>query len=187
MPEYHIISDCDGIFTSANIHCSTEGKRGKMFSVNDSLMIDFMQRQYCHIVDMVVLTGDTGSGLEITKGRMDYMSLNIVNCKNRNKYSYIKENFDMSKVLYFGDDIFDFAIFKECFYSATVCNAPEIVKQYATYVSPYEGGKNGLTDILFNALGHLGLDVEYDMLNYIKAQPGNTIKHSALDLHSIVG
>jgi 3-deoxy-D-manno-octulosonate 8-phosphate phosphatase (KDO 8-P phosphatase) len=166
----HIISDCDGIFTSANIQCDSQGKRGKLFSVNDSLTIDFIQKNYSDLLDITVLTGDTGQGLEVTKNRLDYMNLKFIQCKNVFKYAYIKQNYDISKIIYIGDDIYDFAIFKECRYSATVSNAPLLVTKYASYVSPFEGGKNAITDILFKILSGLGIDYETDLLNEIKTK-----------------
>lgn len=168
--KFHIISDCDGIFTSANISCEVDGKRGKLFSVNDSLTVDFIQEKYADKLDFLVLTGDSGMGLEVTKNRLEYMGVNFAQCKNAYKYAYIKANYpDLSKVAYIGDDIYDFAIFQEVAYSATVCNAPEIIKKHAYYVSPYEGGKNALTDILFNILSQpgLGINFEQDLLNHI--------------------
>jgi 3-deoxy-D-manno-octulosonate 8-phosphate phosphatase KdsC-like HAD superfamily phosphatase len=161
------VTDCDGIFTSANIQCDAEGKRGKLFSVNDSLTVDFILEKYGDKIDIVVLTGDSGQGLEVTKKRLDYMGLKFVHCKNVFKYAYIKKNYpDPTNVCYIGDDIYDFLIMKEI-PGATVCNAPAIVKKYAGYVSPYEGGKNGLTDILFAILTDLGIDYEADLTTYI--------------------
>lgn len=166
----HIISDCDGIFTSANIYCDSEGKRGKLFSVNDSLMIEFIQLHYSDLIDITVLTGDSGTGLATSAMRLNYMNIPFVQCKNANKYAHIKANYDISKVFYIGDDIYDFAIFKECRFGATVRNAPRFVLKHAAYVSPYEGGKNAMTDILCRILYELGIDYETDMLNYIKGK-----------------
>lgn len=167
-----IITDCDGIMTSANLTYTTEGKRQKHFSVNDSLTMKFVQDVYGDRFDFLVLTGDKGVGLEITANRLEYMKLPYVRCKNVRKYAYIKDNYDISKVVYIGDDIYDFAIFKECQYGATVSNAPFLVKKYAKYVSPYEGGKNGFTDIIFQILNYFVGDfqVEADMMDYILKQ-----------------
>jgi len=165
--KFHIVTDCDGIFTSANIFCTEDGKRGKLFSVNDSLTVDFILEKYSDIIDIVVLTGDSGQGLEVTKRRLDYMGLQFVSCKNAIKYAYIKKNYaDLSKVFYIGDDIYDFMIMKEVV-GLTVCNAPTIIQKYADYVSPFEGGKNALTDILFHILSLIGVDYETDLANYI--------------------
>jgi 3-deoxy-D-manno-octulosonate 8-phosphate phosphatase (KDO 8-P phosphatase) len=164
---YHIISDCDGILTSANIQCGVDGKRSKLFSVNDSLTVPFMLNTYGDKLDFVVLTGDGGTGLEVTRNRLEYMKVPFVQCKNAHKYAYIKANYNMDQVIYIGDDIYDFAIFQECAYSATVCNAPAIIKKYAKYVSPYEGGKNALTDILFHIMDKLRLDYETALTNII--------------------
>lgn len=166
--KFHIVSDCDGIFTSANIQCDAEGKRGKLFSVNDSLTVDFIQRKYGDIIDIVVLTGDSGQGLAVTAKRLDYMGLKYVHCKNDAKYAYIKANYkDLNKVFYIGDDIYDFAIMNEV-YGCTVANAPKIVKRSANYISEYEGGKNALTDILFHILDFLDIDYVTDLRNHIK-------------------
>jgi 3-deoxy-D-manno-octulosonate 8-phosphate phosphatase KdsC-like HAD superfamily phosphatase len=174
--KYHIVTDCDGIFTSANIFCTEDGKRGKLFSVNDSLTVEFIQQKYGHIIDMVVLTGDSGQGLEVTKRRLDYMELDFVNVKNDTKYGYIKATYpDLNKVFYIGDDIYDFLIMSEV-YGCTVNNAPQIVKNRANYVSPYEGGKNALTDILFHILNFLCIDYEQDLKNHILEKQKQYVK-----------
>jgi len=165
--KFHIVTDCDGIFTSANIFCTEDGKRGKLFSVNDSLTVDFILEKYSDVLDIVVLTGDSGQGLEVTKRRLDYMGLQFVGCKNVTKYAYIKKHYqDLSKVFYIGDDIYDFLIMKEVV-GLTVCNAPAVVQKHADYISPFEGGKNALTDILFHILTLIGIDYEADLATYI--------------------
>jgi 3-deoxy-D-manno-octulosonate 8-phosphate phosphatase (KDO 8-P phosphatase) len=167
--KFHIISDCDGIMTSANITYTVEGKRQKHFSVNDSLIVNFVQDVYGDTFDITVLTGDSGPGLEVTKQRLEYLNVPFVKCKNVKKYAYIKDNYRISNVIYIGDDIYDFAIFRECAFGCTVSNAPQIVKKHAHYVSDYEGGKNGFTDIIFAILyKYCGqAKVEEALMNYI--------------------
>jgi 3-deoxy-D-manno-octulosonate 8-phosphate phosphatase (KDO 8-P phosphatase) len=176
----HIISDCDGIMTSANITYTDKGKRQKHFSVNDSLAVEFLQEHLGQWFDIVVLTGDKGPGLEVTKQRLEQINLSFVSCKNVNKYGYIKANYDISKVVYIGDDIFDYAIFKECAFGATVCNAPTIVTKYADYVSPFEGGKNAFTDILFAILEQYGIDVEAELDAYMLKAFHKTTLHKPI-------
>jgi 3-deoxy-D-manno-octulosonate 8-phosphate phosphatase (KDO 8-P phosphatase) len=163
--KFHIISDCDGIMTSANITYTVE----KHFSVNDSLIVNFVQDVYGDTFDITVLTGDSGPGLEVTKQRLEYLNVPFVKCKNVKKYAYIKDNYRISNVIYIGDDIYDFAIFRECAFGCTVSNAPQIVKKHAHYVSDYEGGKNGFTDIIFAILyKYCGqAKVEEALMNYI--------------------
>jgi len=165
-----IITDVDGIMTSANITYTAEGKRQKHFSVNDSLAMDFYRDCLRDRFDIIALTGDQGPGLEVTKQRLAQLSLGFISCKNINKYGYIRDNYDMSKVVYIGDDIYDFAIFQECALGCTVSNAPAIVLKHADYVSLYEGGKNAFTDILFAIFSHFGVDVEQELSEYIKQQ-----------------
>jgi 3-deoxy-D-manno-octulosonate 8-phosphate phosphatase (KDO 8-P phosphatase) len=165
----HIITDVDGIFTSANLTFTANVGKSKHFSVNDSLVTTFLRERFGDLVKIQALTGDKDSGLLITENRLDYMQIPIVQCKNVFKYHWIKEHFDISKIVFIGDDIYDIAIFKECKYGCTVSNAPTIVQKNASYVSPFEGGKNGFTDIIFKILEtQLGVDVEQELLNYVR-------------------
>lgn len=164
----HIITDVDGIFTSANLTFSEAGK-SKHFSVNDSLTARFLQDCYGDLVTIEALTGDVNEGLALSKARLDYMNIPFTHCKNVYKYHWIKEHYDISKIIYIGDDIFDLAIFRECKFSATVANAPKMLKTSASYVSPYEGGKNAFTDIIFHILeSQLHVAPNYDLIKYVK-------------------
>lgn len=167
--EINIISDCDGIMTSANLTYTTEGKRTKHFSVNDSLAVDFLREHFQGKFKLLVLTGDKGPGLEVTKSRLDQIGVPFESCKNIYKYGWLKDNCDPENTVYIGDDIYDFKIFKE-FYGCTVNNAPTIVQQHAQYVSPFEGGKSAFTDILFHIIGHFGYDVEAELEKYIETK-----------------
>lgn len=168
MNKYNIIMDCDGILTSTNLSYDIHGKTHKHFSVNDSLMVKFVQDHYSDKINMQVLTGDISPGLDITSTRLKQLNLEYVHCQNADKYSYIMDNFDPAKVIYVGDDIFDFVIFKNVHYSCTVNNAPAIIKSHASYVSPYIGGANAVTDILYHVLtGVLAIDPLKDMEKYV--------------------
>ncbi len=161
-----IITDVDGIFTSANISFNMFNK-SKHFSVNDSLTATFLQERFPN-VEIFALTGDSGEGLELTLDRFRYMDIEVKQCKNVFKYHWIKERYNIANVIYIGDDIFDVAIFKECKYSATVCNAPTELKYLANYVSTHEGGKSGFTDIIFNILAeHLGVNIQEELQQYV--------------------
>ncbi len=174
-----IITDVDGIFTSANISFNAFNKT-KHFSVNDSLTATFLQEKFPNVT-LLALTGDSGDGLELTLDRFRYMDIQVNQCKNVFKYHWIKERYNINDVIYIGDDIFDVAIFKECKYSATVCNAPTVLTNLVDYVSYFEGGKSGFTDIIFNILSvHLGIDVEKELQQYVqeKEQQYNESKFS---------
>jgi 3-deoxy-D-manno-octulosonate 8-phosphate phosphatase KdsC-like HAD superfamily phosphatase len=179
--EINIISDCDGIMTSANLTYSTEGKRTKHFSVNDSLAVDFLKEHFKGQFRLLVLTGDKGPGLEVTKSRLDQIGVPFVSCKNVYKYKWITENCFPDNTVYIGDDIYDFKIFKE-YYGCTVNNAPEIVQRHAKYISPYEGGKSAFTDILFHIIELNGYDVEAELEKYIefKTQQANLTPHDSI-------
>lgn len=168
---YKLVTDVDGILTSANISYTKDGKRQKHFSVNDSLVFDLLRGPRLEpFFEIVILSGDKGPGLDVTMARLEQLDLteNFVSCKNAKKYQWIRDHYMMgAEVIYFGDDIFDFKILSECYWGGTVSNAPEIVKKHADYVSPYEGGKNGFTDLVFTMLEVLGFNVEEELEQYM--------------------
>ncbi len=167
-----IVSDCDGILTSANLTYDVDGKCQKHFSVNDSLDLKLLREVYGDLVGgVVVLTGDKEPGISITKTRLDEIGLLMLPCKNVDKYSYIRDRWGLENVVYFGDDIFDLPTLMECAWSGTVADAPLVVQRAAKYTSTYVGGANGFTDLVMRALeNYFEVDPITDIVNFVKGQ-----------------
>lgn len=153
-----IITDFDGIFTTSHFTYTVDGKTAKRFSPNDAHVLKSLVP---HVAGMQILTGETSNiGLEITKKRLnDVELLDRLNvCKGSLKYKWIKDRYDITKIAYFGDDIFDVRIFKECGYCACPMSALPILKAVSKYISPQKGGEDALADMLLHfAKTELGL------------------------------
>lgn len=161
MNNWVLISDLDGIFTTPNFTYTVDGKTSKSFSANDAHVAKLL---IPHLKEFKILTGEsTKEGLAISKKRMEDVELdqylNMV--KSNEKMKWIKERYDISKVAYFGDDIFDIAIFKECCFCACPSSALPILKNYVNYVSNQKGGEDAFADMaLYFYTNVLNLDIE---------------------------
>lgn len=152
--KYLIVLDVDGIFTSNVFSYTKEGKNAKFFGNNDNYMLNII-KALPEVEDIFCITGDsTSAGYQISEKRLvDDIDLQLIPCENSGKYDYLRnKNIDFSRLIYVGDDLPDIKIFKECFFSATTNNALPLVKKYASYVSKFNGGENGLSDILIHIM-----------------------------------
>ena len=139
-----IISDVDGILTSPKYSWNNEQKVTKEFFVNDSLMVKLIKNKLTnYIEDLIFMTGDVNDGFAITKSRLDnmYPGIDLRQVKNVEKGKVVDKYLaDGYIVHYFADDIYDYPIFKKHasnnkFYSYTTKHAPQLLKDYALYIS----------------------------------------------------
>jgi len=142
-----VISDFDGIFTTPYFTYTVDGKTSKSFSPNDAHVAKAL---IPHLEDFQILTGETSDkGIEVTKKRLNDTGLigrlNI--CPGSKKLSWIRERYDMSRVAYFGDDIFDLKIFGKCGFSACPISAMPVIKKAVQYASPQRGGEDAFADM----------------------------------------
>lgn len=158
-----IITDFDGIFTTPYFTYTVDGKTAKSFSPNDAHIAKAL---IPYVEDFQILTGETSDiGIEVTRKRLaDVGLLDRLNvCRGSKKLTWISERYDMSKVAYFGDDIFDLKIFGKVGYSACPTSALPVLKRSVSYVSPQRGGEDAFADMAMNfaniqlGLGPIGL------------------------------
>ncbi len=170
-----LIIDADGILTDGKFLYDTHGKKYKNFGVNDSLALQLFHEEMIvkrQLFDSIsVMTGDRGTGLDITVTRLNNMrvEMNVYNFFNDEKPTAIDRFFvydqggteeNPNMVYFIGDDIFD-AIYQdnENVMFLTTVNAPAIVKEAADIVSKYEGGSGGLADLVLRIMEMHGLDI----------------------------
>lgn len=173
-----LITDFDGVFSSPNFTYTKEGKVAKQFSPNDGIIFKIIldNLEYFGLEDVIIITGeDKDEGVNVTTKRCKdigiYEKINFVSGKN--KYSWIKERYDMGEVIYFGDDLYDINIFEECFYSCTPLHSPIIIKDECSYVSGYKGGEDSFTDMSIHIIKNV---LNKDIKKIINKEKYNEVK-----------
>ena len=162
MKKWILITDFDGIFTTPYFTYTVEGKTGKSFSPNDAHVAKFL---IPHLVDFQILTGESSDvGLEITKKRLEHVGLldRLNVCPGKDKINWIKEKYNIENVAYFGDDIFDVKIFKECGWSSCPNTALPVLKENCSYVSTQKGGEDAFAGM---ALKFAKYELDIDLTN----------------------
>ena len=160
MKDWVLVTDFDGIFTTPYFTYTVDGKTAKSFSPNDAHVAKFI---IPHLKDFQILTGESSDiGLEITKKRLEHVGLldRLNVCPGKDKVNWIKERYDITKVAYFGDDIFDLKIFRECGFSACPKSALSVLSKMADYMSRQNGGEDAFADMAITfASNKLGIDL----------------------------
>ncbi len=158
--DWVLISDCDGIFTTSCFTYSKDGKVQKSFSPNDGHVAKLL---IPHLSDFKIITGDRDQGYDISLRRMEDIELadKMLHVASKDKLNWIKDRYDISKVAYFGDDVFDLLIFKECGFSACPSSALPILQDSVNYISPQRGGEDAFADMaLYFSTHFLNINIE---------------------------
>jgi len=151
-----VVIDVDGVLTDGNIIVDEEGKEQKFFNVKDG-----------HLIHLAIDAGlkiawVSGRFSKVTDRRARATGIHLVLQNQRDKIQsleILKKKFKISEkeIAYLGDDLIDIPPILKCAFSAAPCDASQEIKERVDYVSPYNGGKGAVSDILKLILKGKGL------------------------------
>lgn len=143
------IIDCDGIISNNEFLYDTNGKSMKSYGCYDHEMISFCKK-YLNW-EFIFVSADA-NGFKITENRVKDLHCSIYNFNWQERSDLVKDyrNNQDYITLFIGDSISDINAMSNADISATVNNAPDLVKEYCDYISDKNGGYGGLADILYN-------------------------------------
>ena len=148
-PEVFIL-DVDGVMTTGQFLYSAQGKEMKVFGPDDndalSMLSDFLEVRF--------VTGDR-KGFEISKARIERdmeFKLDLVSTVNR--VDWIKQRYDLRRVIYMGDGIFDHYVMKHVTYSIAPANADQVAKDHADFVTQRGGGDRAAAEAALHVMKH---------------------------------
>ena len=136
------VLDVDGVMTNGQFFYTADGKVMKAFGPDDndglSMLRDLMQIRF--------ITGDR-KGFGISEKRISGdmgFELDLVSTVRR--VEWIAERYDLNRVVYMGDGIFDHLVMKEVGYSIAPSNADRLAKDHAKYVTERAGGDRAVAE-----------------------------------------
>ena len=148
------IFDFDGVLTNNLVYVDQEGKEMVCCSRSDGLAFDAINilKKPSYIISTEQNT--------IVTSRANKLKIPVLQGVN-NKVEELKklikrENFDLAKIFYVGNDINDFHSMQLCGYSACPMDSHEYIKQIATYTLTKKGGSGVVREIL-EEIFHLDL------------------------------
>jgi len=145
-PKIFII-DVDGVMTDGKFYYSEKGKIFKCFGPDDNDALKLLN----NYIAIQFVTGDK-KGFKITKKRITDMKLKVQLVSTIKRLEWIKENFNLSEVIYMGDGIFDHYTMREVGYSISPANADDNCKKYANFITKRNGGDRAVSEACLHIL-----------------------------------
>ena len=141
------IFDVDGVLTDGSVQVIDNGQSLRTFNIKDGYAMQLAVKRGYHLC---IISGGDG----IAMGRRFYnLGITDVFLGAGDKVSifnqYLKDkNITAAEVLYMGDDIPDLKVMKLVGLPTCPADAVEEIKAISTFISPYNGGKTAVRDII---------------------------------------
>lgn len=160
-----VFLDVDGVLTDGTVLVTESGEQLRQFSIKDGYAIQLAIKVGLKIV---VISG--GKSIGVLK-RLQGLGVEEVHLGVSNKLALLKEivlknSWAVADVAFMGDDIPDYSCMKYVGLALCPQDAAEEIKAISGYVSPKQGGKGCVRDVLEKMLRLKGL---WDMETGIKS------------------
>lgn len=145
------VFDVDGVLTDGTAMASATGELLRTFNIKDGYALQLALKKGYQIC---IISGSTG---QATQQRFQNLGLSNVYLGVSNKVeilqNYLKENNILpAHVLYMGDDMPDYEVMQLVGIATCPADAVEEVKQICHYISPKNGGKTAVRDVIEKVL-----------------------------------
>lgn len=146
-----LIFDIDGVLTNGDIIASDSGEYLRTFNIKDGYALQLAVKKGYHVC---IISGGRG---EAMLKRFEGLGINNVFLGVADKvavYQSLCEQYGLSaeQVLYMGDDIPDLKIMQLVGLATCPADAVPEIKAVSHYISPYNGGKTAVRDVIEKVL-----------------------------------
>lgn len=141
------VFDVDGVFTDGSVYLIPGGNMCRVMNVLDGYaVVKALKNNY----KIGVITGGND---EMVRHRLNYLGIQDYYPKSHDKASDLndfltKHSLKRHEILTMGDDLPDISIMMGCAIAACPENAVPEVKAIADYISPVQGGKGAVRDVI---------------------------------------
>lgn len=143
-----MILDVDGVMTTGQFFYTAEGKAMKVFGPDDHDGLSLLKPY----LDIQFITSDK-RGFDISKRRIvEDMSFPLHLVSSTKRVEWIREQFDLRKVIYMGDGIFDHYVMNAVLYGIAPANADTNAKNSADYITARSGGDRAVAEACLHIL-----------------------------------
>ena len=142
-----MVFDVDGVLTDSSLILMPNGELVRTMNMRDSIAMRLAIKngyQLCII---------TGGNSQAVKQRLNRLGISDIYLKTENKFEALKEfvalyDLQLSEVLYMGDDLVDYEAMTKVGVPVCPKDAVNEIKNISVYVSPVEGGKGCVRDVV---------------------------------------
>lgn len=141
------VFDVDGVFTDGSVYLLPGANMCRVMSVLDGYaVVKALKKDY--LIGVI-----TGGNDDEVRHRINYLGITDYYAKSPDKeldFEHFKTKYNLKndEILMMGDDLPDIQIMKISGISACPINAVPEVKAISDYISPIEGGKGAVRDVI---------------------------------------
>jgi 3-deoxy-D-manno-octulosonate 8-phosphate phosphatase (KDO 8-P phosphatase) len=141
-----MIFDVDGVMTDGSLYFSDSGEEMKAFNSLDGHGMKMLQNSG---VKLAIITGRTSRLLE---HRARNLGIDYLHQGSHDKLASFEAllgevGVSAQECGFMGDDVIDLPVMRRVAFAASVPAAPEIVQQYAHYVTGRQGGAGAVREV----------------------------------------
>lgn len=150
-PVRTFVFDVDGVLTDGSLLLTEDGHMLRSMNIKDGYAIQLAIKKGYKIL---VISGGNSEGVKL---RLNRLGVTDVHIGIESKKELLHElstaaNVSYSSILYMGDDIPDLAAMQLCGLPCCPNDAVPEIRQTAKYISPYNGGKGCVRDVIEKVL-----------------------------------
>ncbi|MBA3828998.1 MAG: HAD-IIIA family hydrolase [Taibaiella sp.] len=146
-----MVFDVDGVLTDGSLFLTEDGHSIRQMNIKDGYAIQLaVKKGY----NLIVISG--GNSVAVRK-RMESLGVMNVHINVDNKKVLLRQllntfGIEQKDILYMGDDIPDYEVMKECGLPCCPNDAVAEIRQLSKYISPYDGGRGCVRDVIEKVL-----------------------------------
>jgi 3-deoxy-D-manno-octulosonate 8-phosphate phosphatase (KDO 8-P phosphatase) len=145
------IFDVDGVLTNGDIIASDSGEYLRTFNIKDGYALQLAVKKGYQVA---IISGGSGQAMQ---KRFEGLGITEIFLGVSDKVAVyqqlvLKFSLERAQVLYMGDDIPDFNVMQLVGVPTCPADAVPEIKAISTYISPYNGGKTAVRDIIEKVL-----------------------------------
>lgn len=145
------VFDVDGVLTDGSVLLLDNGQQARTMSIKDGLALQMAIKNGYRV--MII----SGGSSEPVIRRLQYLGLEEVHLGLKDKLKFfdgIKQQYSLewNEVLYMGDDLPDIPMLEKVGLSCCPNDAVPEVKAASSYISPVDGGKGAVRDVIEKVL-----------------------------------
>jgi 3-deoxy-D-manno-octulosonate 8-phosphate phosphatase (KDO 8-P phosphatase) len=150
-PVRTFVFDVDGVLTDGSLMLTEDGHMLRNMNIKDGFAMQLaIKKGY----SVWVITGGKSEAVRL---RLNKLGVQEVHIGIDSKKEFLNQLAHNSKttyesILYMGDDIPDLAAMQQCGLPCCPADAASEIKQVAKYISPFNGGKGCVRDVIEKAL-----------------------------------
>lgn len=146
-----LIFDVDGVLTTGDILASNTGEFLRTYNIKDGYALQLAVKKGYHVC---IISGGSGEAMQKRFEALGIKNIYLGVADKVAVFEQLLSKYQLTphEVLYMGDDIPDYNIMKLVGLPTCPADAVEEIKALSTYISPFNGGRTAVRDIIEKVL-----------------------------------